>query len=61
MKNETFEDYLQEYFAENLAITDDVDCYVDWVSNLEPDEVMELAEKAIRYYRKQLLKELQTN
>jgi hypothetical protein len=54
MENKTFEDFLMEYHAENNydVLDDDFpDAYAAWVSELEPDEIMELAEKAILYYR----------
>ena len=55
MQDKTFEDFLQQYHADNNreVLDDDLpDAYEDWVGNLEADEVMELAEKAIIYYQK---------
>lgn len=65
MKNQTFEDFLMEYHAENEAegvLDDDLpDAYEGWVTNLEPDEIIELANKAIIYYRKQTINEMYKN
>jgi len=59
MKNKEFEDFLMEYHAENNPeLLGDMlpDAYADWVSELEPDEMIELADKAILYYRAKQIK-----
>jgi len=43
----TFEEYLQDIHAQQyFGLDDDMpDAYADWRSNLDPDEVVEMAEK----------------
>ena len=55
MEDKTFEDFLQQYHSDNNpeVLDDDLpDNYEDWVGNLSGEEVMELAELAIIYYKK---------
>ena len=65
MKNQTFEDFLMEYHAEHEAdgvLDDDLpDAYEAWLSCLDPQELIDLADRAIIYYQEQLIKELRNN
>jgi len=65
MKNTDFLDFLSTYHAENEAdgVLDDelYDHFENWVVNLETQDLLTLADKAIVYYREQLLNELRTN
>jgi hypothetical protein len=65
MKNTDFLDYLKEYHADNEAdgvMDDDLsDHFENWLVNLENQDLLTLADKAIVYYREQLLNELRTN
>jgi hypothetical protein len=57
--NETFDDFLMEYFCEKvdegrMALDDDLpDAFEAWLERLEAGDIMELAEEAIIYYKKQ--------
>ena len=45
-QHQTFEDFLKEQHAEGYIGTDDdmPDAFEDWVSNLEPENIIEYAE-----------------
>ena len=65
-KYRDFEDFLHEYYAEQINTTcldDDLpDCTADWIGQLEPDNIIELADKFARaelsYLHKQYYNEL---
>ena len=64
----TFEDFLEQYFidldeVDGMPITKD-NCesmFEGWLENRDTQEIIDLANKAIVYYKEQLLNELRTN
>lgn len=59
--NTSFEDFLKEYHCKNSpeVLDDDLpDAYEAWVSELEPVEIMELAEKYGRAIKIEVLDDL---
>lgn len=58
----TFEEYLTTYHAEEDDCCGNGEmlqaCYESWVGNLNGDEIMEYAEKALKQARKENLKKL---
>lgn len=57
MKYKDFEDYLQEKHAEQYSGTDDCmpDDYVDWEQGLEPEDLMNYAERYGKEVRNDIL------
>ena len=66
-KYRDFEDFLHEYYAYQVnpsCLDDDLpDCIGDWIGELEPDDLIELADKFARaelaYLHKQYYSELE--